>query len=52
MSDKPTGKDEPLKKEKKSTDEQLRRAVDVLKNGVKPKADAAAASASIPAVKP
>ncbi len=47
-----TGKDEPLKKEKKSTDEQLRRAVDVLKNGVKPKADAAAASASIPAVKP
>lgn len=39
-------KDEPLKKEKKATDEPLRRAVDVLKNGVPPKAAAAAASAS------
>jgi carboxyl-terminal processing protease len=45
-----TGKDEPLKKEKKTNDEQLRRAIDVLKNGDKPKAAAASASAAQPAI--
>jgi carboxyl-terminal processing protease len=44
-----TSKDEPLKKDKKTTDEQLRRALEVLKNGVKPQAAAADAAAPAPA---